>query len=204
LPIRPFARIVRGAEVSNMRAMQWALGLGAALTMGGALATGCGSSDNNNPPADSGGDVVTDHSIDVAADVGNDAPADAAGEACAVDADITSYPIPDGDIPDTNLPISGCVTCFENACPAAVTMCDMSCSCKVAFAQFEMCFAQGMSLITCGQILLNAGISIQMLTCALPCASSCGVMPGMDGGGDSGGDASVDSGDDGPADAGPQ
>ena len=186
-----------------MRAMKWVLGLGVALSTAGIVGTGCGD-DVSNSPTDSGSDVTTDGTNKgdgTTEGAASDAPADMVEEPCAVDADIQSYPIPDADIPDTNLPISGCVACVENACPMAISMCNMSCTCKVAFTQFEMCFAQGMSITTCGQILLNAGIPLMNLTCAFACAGPCGVNLGDGGGGDGGGgDAPTDSPADGAGD----
>jgi hypothetical protein len=188
-----------------MRAMQWALGLGAALTMGGAVATGCGSSDNSNPPADSGPDVVADHSTqDVGAmDTGSsDAAMDMGMMACMSDADLTMIMVPDAALPDAGgISLAACVNCLEGMCHSQLESCNMDCTCHDAIAGALPCIQMmGLSLTCLGTMILTDPAGMALGACAL---SNCGAgicTPG--GGGDGGGgDSSTDSAVDAPVDA---
>jgi hypothetical protein len=175
--------------------MQWVLGLGAALATSGAIATGCGGSENNTSPADSGSDVTTDQGgKDVAAEA-SDAMPDG-GLMCPYPT-LESYPIPDADIPNTKKPVEGCVSCVEMACPALIKACDMDCSCRMAFANFVACFVMGQPLLQCAQAFSVAGnFNPADLACGFPCAGACGQGglgdAGSDAGAESGGDAAAD------------
>jgi hypothetical protein len=183
-----------------MRASQVLLGLATASAVVAAIATGCGGSSSGNTETDSGTDATNDVAheaapVEAAAETG---PSDAASEACAVDADLSTIPVPDASLGDSGQTAAGCVTCVEAACPNLISQCNASCTCKTAFVTFEGCVAAGGSLTSCGLALAqSAGLSITDVACAAGCATPCGVtLPGGDGGHEGGGG---DGATDGPA-----
>jgi hypothetical protein len=185
-------------EGFNMRATRWLLGMGTAFSVLSAVAAGCGSSTTGSSPAQDSG--TTDVSMmEAAVEAAPEAAAEAAAEAtvdaaCVPDAMITSFSASDAAIGDAGATAATCLACFEAACPATITKCDMSCACVSAFESFTACFAAGGSLTTCGAGLLggSAGLGISDIICAAGCAvpQTCGVtLPTGDGGGGDGGDA---------------
>ncbi|HEY8038577.1 MAG TPA: hypothetical protein VIF15_02235 [Polyangiaceae bacterium] len=183
-----------------MRASQWLLGLATASTILGAVASGCGGSSTDNGPTDSGSDVTLDVVSEPAVEAAAEA-SDAPDEACAVDADISTLPVPDASIGDSGKPVSGCVDCVKNACPNLIPKCNASCACKTAFVAFEACVGQGQSLLTCGGALVNAGgLTIADVTCAAACTGPCGVTLPSEGGSEGGEGGGGDGGGDGAAD----
>jgi hypothetical protein len=175
-----------------MRASQWVLGLATASAIVAAIASGCGGSSTGSTSTDSGTDATNDVAHEAApvdAAPPDTGPSDAASEACAVDADLSTIPVPDASLGDAGQTAAGCVTCVQAACPNLVSQCNASCACKTAFVAFEACVASGTSLQTCAVALASsAGLPITDFACAVGCATPCGVaLPAGDGGGNEGG-----------------
>lgn len=181
-----------------MRASQWLLGLATATAILGAVGsvgTGCGgSSTSGGGGKDSGSDVTAvdtgapdTGTKEAAAETG---PKDAAPEAAAcvpVDADLTTFPIPDSGLPDAGIDIAACVDCLRSNCHNELEQCNGDCICIDAIAG---CLASGGINLAC----IPSGASQDPAILALgacvfgSCQSACiPATGGKDGGGDGGG-----------------
>ncbi len=174
-----------------MRAARLFLGVSASFAVIASVASGCGGSTNNNPPADSGTteDVtmeaapMMEAAVEAAAEAA--APEAAVDAACVPDANLSSIAIPDAGLADSGINVGECLSCFETACPNIVMTCNQSCACISAVQGFGACLsAPGGSLEGCAATLTTIpGVSITDLACALGCATICGVtLPGGDSG----------------------
>ncbi len=188
-----------------MRSNHFWIGMASTVSVACAIFAGCGSSSSgpDTPAVDSGADVTAmDAAPDTAkADTGI---VDSGPEACAVDADLATLPVPDASLNDAGATAAGCVACVNQMCPTLLSKCQMSCGCVTAFVQFETCIGQpGAMLLTCASPLLtgDTGLMTGDVTCALGCEPACGAAttPPTDGG--DGGDGATADGDDGSTDA---
>jgi hypothetical protein len=183
-----------------MRSKHFFIGLASCVSVACAISTGCSSSSSDDsaaPPVDAGPDVTA---MDAAPDVAkmDTGVVETGPEACAVDADLATLPVPDASIGDSGATAAECVSCVKVACPTLIATCQMSCECVTAFVDFEQCIGTGQALFGCATSTLGgAGIGETQLACALSCEDECGVG----GGGPDGGDGAAADGDDGSTDA---
>jgi hypothetical protein len=187
-----------------MRSNHFWIGMASTVSVACAIFAGCSSSsssDDTAPPVDSGVDsTAADAAPDVKADTG---PVDTGPEACAVDADLSTLPVPDASIGDSGATAAECVACVKTACPTLLPTCQMTCGCVTAFVDFEQCIGSGMALIGCATSTLlgaNTGITETQLACAFSCESECGIGGATTDAGD-GGDGAASDGGDGSTDA---
>jgi hypothetical protein len=174
-----------------MRAMRIFLGFAATSAIGGAIATGCGSSSSpaQQPPADSGPGDVTMEAMpqpEAAAETGPEAAVEAGPDVCVPDANLSSLPVPDAALNEAGATAAGCIACLNTACPQLVAECNQNCACIAAFEQFDQCIGSpGGSLTAClGDLtgLTATGVDASV-TCAVGCAIQCGyTLPTGDGG----------------------
>lgn len=187
-----------------MRSNHFWIGMASTVSVACAIFAGCSSSsssDDTAPPVDSGVDSTA---VDAAPDVKPDtAIVDSAAEACPVDANLSTLPVPDASLGDAGATAAGCVACVKVACPNLLPKCQMTCGCVEAFVMFESCVGNGGQLISCAEPLLtgDTGLMQNDVLCAADCLPECGqgTLPG-DGGTD-GGDGAAADGDDGSTDA---
>ena len=188
-----------------MRAMRIFLGFAATTAIGGAIASGCGSSSSPSTPVDSGmtADVTMEAmpQPEAAAETGPEAAVEAGPDVCVPDATLASIPVPDAALNEAGTATAaGCVACLNTACPMLVAECNQNCACIAAFEAFSTCIAGGGGFQTCAvSDLLNintTGVDASV-TCALGCAISCGyTLPTGDGGHEGGGEGGSEAGGD--------
>jgi len=186
-----------------MRAMRFFLGFAATSAIGGAIATGCGSSSSpSQQTTDSGpGDVTTEAmpQMEAAVETGPEAAVEAGPDVCVPDATLASIPIPDAALNETGATAAGCVACLNTACPMLVAECNQNCACIAAFEAFANCIAGGGGFQTCAfSDLLNintTGVDASV-TCALGCAVTCGYTLPTGDGGHEGGEGGSEAGGD--------
>jgi len=201
-----------------MRFSQWLLGGATTAAIACAIASGCGGSTNNNTPVEAGTvvDATPEAAKEAAAETG---PQDAAPEACAVDADLSSLQVPDASIGDSGATTAECYSCIETTCSSQLTTCNGDCTCKTDIITFITCVGGGGQILTCGGPLLTGGdpAALALLVCTggsaaaqlggsgPGCLKPCGVtLPeggageggageggGGEGGGEGGGDGAV-------------
>jgi hypothetical protein len=162
-----------------MRASQWLLGLATTAATVACVAAGCGGNTSGGNSNDSGAaDVTTDHVEAAVPEAAQEAAPEAASDSpppCASDAQITSIMLPDGSVPGSDASAAACLSCVETDCPNIVMECNAVCGCPQAFETFEQCVNAGGNVMTCGEGLLTAGLTLTQVECALPCLSTCGV-----------------------------
>jgi hypothetical protein len=184
-----------------MRFSQWLLGGATAAAIAGSIASGCGGSTNNNTPVEAGADVAVDSPPEAAKEAAAETgPEDAASEACAVDADLTTLQPPDAAIGDSGATASGCFSCIKSTCTTQLSACNADCTCKTAVEQFLACVAGGGQVTTCGAGLAQGGgtaglpLGLCVAGSAFPggsgpgCLHECGVSIPEGGAGEGGGE----------------
>jgi hypothetical protein len=168
-----------------MRSSQWLLGLATTSAIVAAVASGCGGSSTSGGSNDSGAvDVSTADHVEAAAQEAapETGPMDAAPEVAAcvpVDADLTTYPVPDASVGGVNL--EACVGCLRSMCSSQLQACNADCVCiDTIFA----CIASGAVSLSCVPASAQTDPAIQGIgLCALTsCGTPCGP-PKADGGG---------------------
>jgi hypothetical protein len=185
-----------------MRSRHFWMGLASTVSVTCAIFVGCGGSSSDdsavNTP-DTGPDVTA---MDAAPDTAklDTGIVETGPEACSVDADLATLPVPDAALGDSGATAPECVSCVKSACPGLLPKCQMTCDCVTAFVSFEACVGMGTSVTTCATtILLNSdtGLMLQDVECALGCEASCGIATPTTDGGDGGDGAATSDGGDG-------
>jgi hypothetical protein len=128
------------------------------------------------------------------------APHDApAAEACVpVDADLTTYPVPDASIGDSGVSLAACVACLRTNCHAQLEACNADCTCIDTI--FE-CVVAGNLTIACASAAAGDPAVQALYFCGQACGSSCLPMATSPEGGAGDGPASDAAMDTGATDA---
>jgi hypothetical protein len=176
-----------------MRASQWLLGLATTMAIAGAAASGCGGSSSSGGTDSGAADVTTDH-VEAAVEAAPEAaPMDSAPEtaACvAVDADLTTLPVPDASLADGGVNIATCVSCLRANCHSELEACNTDCVCIDTIVN---CVAGGAVSFSCipSGALTDPALQSLGLCIETACASSCTPPKAPTDGGDGGGDGSM-------------